>query len=82
MEGTPDFGLWYERSNDFILCTYIDVDYVESMNDRNSKSGEALFLGGRLIYWLRKKQDCISQSTTKLEYVATINNCNQIMWMK
>ena len=52
------------------------------MDDRKSTSGGALFLGGRLVSWLGKKQDCISQSTTKAEYVAATNNYNQVIWMK
>ena len=51
------------------------------MDDKKNSSG-TFFLGGRLVSWLSKKQDCISQSTTKVEYVATTNNCNQVMWMK
>ena len=43
---------------------------------------EHFFLRGRLIYWLSKKQDCISQSTNEAEYVATTNNYYQVMWMK
>ena len=25
LKGTPDYGLWYDRSCDFTLCTYIDA---------------------------------------------------------
>lgn len=39
-------------------------------------------MGGRLVSWLSKKHDCIPESTTKAEYVAATNNCNQIIWMK
>ena len=52
------------------------------MDDRKSTSGRAFFLGGRLVSWLNKKQDCISQSTTEAKYVAAINNYNQVIWMK
>ena len=60
LQGTPDFGLWYDRSSDFTLCAYIDVDWKDNMDDRKNTSGGAFFLGGRLVSWLRKKQDCIS----------------------
>ena len=52
------------------------------MNDRKITSGGAFFLGGRLVSCLRKKQDCISQSTSEVEYVVAANNCNQGVWMK
>ena len=61
MKGTLDFGLWYDRSNEFTLYTYTDVDWVRSVHDRKSTSGGTFFLGGRLVSWLRKKEeDCIS----------------------
>ena len=82
MKGTPKFGLWYDSSNDFTLSGYIDVDWEGSMDDKKSTSGGAFFLGGRLVSWLSKKQNCISQSTAEAEYVAAANNCNQIVWMK
>ena len=81
-KGTPDFGLWYYRLSDFTLRACTDVDWTGSMDDIKSTSGGAFFLGGRLISWLSKKQDCISQSTAEVEYVVATNNCNQIMWMK
>lgn len=35
-----------------------------------------------LVSWLRKKQDCISPSIEKVEYVAATKNCNHIICMK
>ena len=52
------------------------------MDDRKSTSGGAFFLRGKFLSWLRKKQDCISQSIAKVEYVAVANKCNQVIWMK
>jgi hypothetical protein len=52
------------------------------MDDKKSFSGGAFFLGGRLVSWLSKKKDCISQTTIETKYIATTNNCNQVVWMK
>lgn len=82
LKGTSDYGIWYDRSNDFTLCTYTDVDWARDRDDSKSTSGGAFFLGGRLVSWLNKKQDCTSQSTAKAEYVAATNNYNQFIWMK
>ena len=82
LKGTMDYGLWYENSDDFTLCAYTDVDWGGSIDDKKRTSGGAFFLGGKLVSWLSKKQNCISQSTAEVEYVAAANNCNQIIWMK
>lgn len=45
-------------------------------------SGEAFFLGDRLITWLRKKQSYILQSTTEAQYVATTINFSNVVCIK
>ena len=50
-----DYGLWYERSHDFTLCVYTDVDWVGNVDDKKRDSGGEFFLGGRLVSWLSKK---------------------------
>ena len=82
LKGTSDYRIWYDRGNDFTLCTYTNFDWVGDMDDRNRTNGGAFFLGGRLVSCLTKKKNCISQSTTKIEYVVATNNCNQVIWMK
>jgi hypothetical protein len=82
LKGAMEYFLWYDRSNDFTLEAYIDVDWAGDIDDRKSTSGGALFLRGRLVSWLSKNQDSVSLSTTKLEYVATTINCTQVIWMK
>ena len=74
LKGTSKFRLWYDRSNGFTLSTYTDANWVGSMDDRKSTNGGAFFFGGRLVSWLRKKQDCKSQRTGEAEYVAVANN--------
>ena len=41
LKGTSEFGWWYDRSNDFTLTAYTNVDWVGSMDDRKSTSGGA-----------------------------------------
>lgn len=82
LKGTSNHGIWYDRSSDFTLCVYIDADWECNMDDRKSTSGGVLFLGGRVVSWLSKKQDYISHNTAEVEYAASTNNSNQVMWMK
>ncbi|GJV98373.1 retrovirus-related pol polyprotein from transposon TNT 1-94 [Tanacetum coccineum] len=50
--------------------------------DQKSTSGSVQFLGDKLVCWLSKKQNCVSISTTKSEYVAISGCCAQVLWMR
>ena len=65
LKGTSNYGIWYDRDNNFTIFTYTNVDWVGDMDNRKSTSGGEFFLGGRLVSWLSKKQDFISQCTTE-----------------
>ncbi|GLJ28202.1 hypothetical protein SUGI_0553960 [Cryptomeria japonica] len=49
LRGTEDYGLLYEKRNDFDLKVYIDADWAGNINDRKRTSGGAFFLGERLV---------------------------------
>ena len=44
LKGTSDYGIWYDRGNDFTIYGSTDVDWVGSMDDRKSTSGGSFFL--------------------------------------
>ena len=50
--------------------------------DRKSTSGTCHFLGRSLVCWSSKKQNCVSLSTAKAEYIAAGSCCAQLLWMK
>ena len=31
LKGTSNYGLWHEKSNNFTLCAYIDVDWARKL---------------------------------------------------
>ena len=64
------------------MTTYSDVDWAGSMDDRKSTSGNAFFMGDCLVSWLNKKKSFISLSTAEAEYIAVVDCCTQILWMK
>ena len=82
LKGTLDFGLWYSRSKDFTLTTYIDTDWEESIDDKKITSGGEFFLGNYLVSWLRKKKVVISLSTSITVYIAVASSYTQVVWMK
>jgi hypothetical protein len=77
-----DFGLPYPKIEDFTLTAYSNADWVGSVDDRNSTSGDALFLGECLISWLSKKKPSISLSTIEAKYIIYSSYYIQVIWMK
>ena len=82
LKGTTDFGLWYPKSSTLIVTAYSDADWARSVDDQKSTSGNAFFMGDCLVSWLSKKQSSISLSTAEAEYIAVVDCCTQILWMK
>ena len=74
--------MWYPSKNSFTLKAYSDADWAGCVDDRKSTSGGAFFLGESLVPWTRNKQTSISMSTTEAEYIAAIECCTQVEWMK
>lgn len=83
LKTTMEFDLWYPKCNNLNLTAYTNADWVKSVDDQKAHtSGGVFFLSDSLVSWLSKKKDSISLSTTKVEYIATISYCTQILWMK
>ncbi|GKD05154.1 retrovirus-related pol polyprotein from transposon TNT 1-94, partial [Tanacetum coccineum] len=62
-----NMGLWYPKDSGFKLISYSDANHAGCKDDCKSTSGGLQFLGGKLMSWSSKKQDCTVMSTTKAE---------------
>nr|GFA24873.1 opie2 pol protein [Tanacetum cinerariifolium] len=80
--GTINMGLWYTKDPGFELTGFLDADYAGCKDTFKSTSGEAQFLGEKLVSWSSKKQDCTSLSTAESEYVSLSACCAQVLWMR
>ncbi|GJU81750.1 retrovirus-related pol polyprotein from transposon TNT 1-94 [Tanacetum coccineum] len=65
----------------FELIAYSDADHAGCKDDCKSTSGGLQFLGGKLVSWSSKKQDCTAMSTAEAEYVSLFACCAQVIWM-
>ncbi|GKC75659.1 retrovirus-related pol polyprotein from transposon TNT 1-94 [Tanacetum coccineum] len=65
-----NMGLWYPKDSGFELIAYSDADHAGCKDDCKSTSGGLQFLGGKLMSWSLKKQDCTAMSTAEAEYVS------------
>ncbi|GKD10225.1 retrovirus-related pol polyprotein from transposon TNT 1-94 [Tanacetum coccineum] len=77
-----NMGLWYSKDSIFELIAYSDADHARCKDDCKSTSGGLQFLGGKLVSWSSKKQDCTAMSTVKAEYVSLSACCAQVIWMR
>jgi hypothetical protein len=72
---TPKFGLWYPKGSTFDLIGYSNVDYAGSKIDRKSTRGTCQFLGRSLVSWASNKQNPVTLSTAKAEYIVASHCC-------
>ncbi|XP_052623815.1 uncharacterized mitochondrial protein AtMg00810-like [Lactuca sativa] len=82
LKGTKSLGIWYPTNESFLLQAYSDSNYGGLQLDRKITSGRCQFIGGRLISWSSKKQNCIALSTAEAEYIAAASYTSQVLWMK
>nr|GEY87336.1 uncharacterized mitochondrial protein AtMg00810-like [Tanacetum cinerariifolium] len=82
LRGTINTGLWYTKDSGFKLTGFLDADYAGCKDTFKSTSGEAQFLGEKVISCSSKKQDCTALSTAEAEYVSLFACCAQVLWMR
>ena len=79
---TADFGVWYNKDINVVLAGYSDTDWAENADNRKSTSGGCFYVGNNFVSWMSKKQNFISLSTTKAEYIAVGSCCTELLWMQ
>ncbi|GJW00035.1 hypothetical protein Tco_1555286 [Tanacetum coccineum] len=70
----PMFEEYYEQSSSDTPI------YFAAQPTQNSIGLQ--FLGGKLMSWSSKKQDCTAMSTAEAEYVSLSACCAQVIWMR
>ena len=74
--------MWYLKDSNACLAGYSDADWAGSVDDRKSTLRGCFYLGNNLVSWMSKKQNSVSLSTAKAEYVAAGSCCTQLFWIK
>ena len=80
--GTGDYGLFYSKESNLSLAGFSDTDWAGNADDRKSTTYGCFYVGANLVVWMSKKQNFVSLSTAKAEYIATGSCCSQLLWMK
>ncbi|GJW62127.1 hypothetical protein Tco_0111462 [Tanacetum coccineum] len=74
-------GLWYPKDSGFELIAYSDADHAGCKDDCKSTSKGLQFLGGKLVSWSSKKQDCTAMSTAEDDMLSLSACCDQVIWI-
>jgi hypothetical protein len=82
LNGTRDFGLFYNRNQDPILLGYTDAGYLSDPHNGRSQTG-FLFLQGRTtISWKSSKQTLVFTSTNHSEITALYKASRGCVWLR
>ena len=68
-------------SQDLSVRGYTDSDYARDLDKRRSTVGYVFMLAGGVVSWRSQLQDCVTQSTTEVEYVAASEACKKAIWL-
>ena len=82
VKGTCDVGLSLQKMNTFLLSDFSNADWADSVDDRRSTGGFAVFFGSNLISWSARKQATFSRSRTEAEYKDMANATAELIWME
>nr|GEW77524.1 zinc finger, CCHC-type [Tanacetum cinerariifolium] len=81
LKGTMNYGLSYIRYT-LVLEGYLDVSWINHVEDSCSTSRWVFLLRGGAISWAFKKQTCITGSTMESEFVALAVAGKEAQWLR
>jgi len=77
ISGIRSYVLIYPRSGSVKLEDFSDASFANCLDTRRSYTGYVFQLGKCTISLYSKKQQCISNSTTEVEYIALSTTARQ-----
>lgn len=69
-------------SGESVLSAYCDADHAKRETDRRSVSGAAGMYGRVAVSSIRRRQHCVTLSTTEVEYVAIAEQAKGCMFVR
>ena len=74
--GTCDYGLFYSKESNLSLAGFFYFDWTDNADDRKNTTGGCFYVGANLVAWMSKKQNFVSFSNAKAEYIAAESCCS------
>ena len=84
LRGTFDQAIIYQRSQDMasVLWGWVDSDWAADLDSRRSHTGYVLMMTGGAVSWKSRRQDCVSLSTSEVEYVAASQCGQEVLYLR
>jgi hypothetical protein len=82
LHGTMYRGLHFMKQESFHLRTFVDADWANCPDTRQSHTGFLVQRNSHLISWKSTKQATVSLSSTEAEYKALADACKDIVWIQ
>lgn len=82
LKGTIDFGILYKLVGKSSLTGFTDSEYAGDLDDKKSTSGFVFMLNSGVVTRISKKQQILTLSTTKAEFVVAESSSCQAFWLR
>ena len=82
IQGTLNFGLFYDYGKDAKLVGYSDSDWGGDEEETKSTTGYVFYLGSTAFSWTSKKQAVVALSSCEAEYVALSSTVCEAIWLR
>ncbi|MCO5551072.1 hypothetical protein L7F22_004569 [Adiantum nelumboides] len=80
LKATKNMCICY-GSQELSVMGYTDSDYAGDLDNRRSTSRYVFTMARGAVSWRSRLQTCVTQSTTKAEYVAASEVCKEAIWL-
>ena len=81
LKGTIDFGIYYDRDQDYRLYGYTDSYWDESVANIKVTSGGCYCMGSTMISWFIKKQSSVPLNMAKTKYIEACSASCESIWI-
>ncbi len=82
LQGTPDMGLYYPKTNNPELVGYADAGFMSDPHKGRSQTGYVFTCGGTAISWRSVKQTLSAVSSNHAEILAIHEASRESVWLR
>ena len=79
LKGTLGRGLFFKKSEERGVKTFIDVDWAGSVKDKGSTIEYCTFVWGNSVTWGSKKQTVVTRSSVEAEFKALAHRICELL---